>query len=107
GQKVWLMGAVMLGVIVWCVTSWYAAARTRDLDWRGKTRPAAFALLILLGGFWWYGYEFGFNAKVVHSAPAPAKASAPAASGKAGASGFGDASSADDETAEEDEESSK
>lgn len=107
GQKVWLMGAVMLGVIAWCALAWFAATRTRDLDWRGKTRPAAFILLILLGGFWWYGYEFGFEAKVPHSAPAPAKASHPAASGKAGASGFGDASSAEDETAEEDEESSK
>ncbi|STR18385.1 Phosphoethanolamine transferase CptA [Janthinobacterium lividum] len=107
GQKVWLMGAVMLGVITWCALSWYAATRTRDLDWRGKTRPAAFVLLILLCGFWWYGYEFGFEAKTVHSAAASAKASKPAASAKAGASGFGDASSADDETEEEDEESSK
>jgi len=98
GQKVWLMGAVMLGVIAWCALGWYAATRTRDLDWRGKTRPAAFVLLLLLGGFWWYGYEFGFEAKVLHGAPASAKASGPSASGKAGASGFGDASSAEDET---------
>ena len=48
-----LVYAVMLGVITWCALSWYAATRTRDLDWRGKTRPAAFVLLIVLGGFWW------------------------------------------------------
>ena len=107
GQKVWLMGAVMLGVVAWCALSWYAATRTRDLDWRGRTRPAAFTLLLLLGAFWGYGYEFGFDAKVLHSATASAKASKPAARGKAGASGFGDASSADDETDEEDDESSK
>lgn len=107
GQKVWLMGAVMLGVVAWCPLSWYAATRTRDLDWRGRTRPAAFALLLLLGAFWGYGYEFGFDAKVLHSAAASAKASKPAASVRAGASGFGDASSTDDETDEEDDESSK
>ena len=48
GQKVWLMGAVMLGVIAWCLLSWHAALRTRDLDWRGKARPAACVLLLLL-----------------------------------------------------------
>ena len=108
GQKVWLMGAVMLGVIAWCLLSWFAATRTRALDWRGKTRPAAFALLFLLGAFWLYGHEFGFNARPPHGAVALAKAAkSSAGSSKPGASGFGDASSADDEAEEDDDESSK
>ncbi len=67
GQKVWLMGAVMLGVLAWCALSWYAATRTRSLDWRGRTRPIAVALLLLLGASWWYGHEFG----VAAGAPVP------------------------------------
>ena len=77
GQKIWLMGAIMLAVIAWCALGWWAATRTRELDWTGKTRPAALALLLLLGGFWLYGHEFGFAAKVRHHVPqAAASASA-------------------------------
>ena len=49
GQKVWLMGAVMLAVVAWCLLSWYAATRTRSLDWRGKSRPAAIARVAAAG----------------------------------------------------------
>ncbi|MBB5605825.1 MULTISPECIES: phosphoethanolamine transferase [unclassified Janthinobacterium] len=77
GQKVWLMGAIMLAVIVWCALGWWAATRTRELDWTGKTRPSALGLLLLLGAFWLYGHEFGFAAKLRHHAPhATASASA-------------------------------
>jgi len=77
GQKIWLMGAIMLAVIVWCALGWWAATRTRELDWTGKTRPTALGLLLLLGAFWLYGHEFGFAAKLRHHAPhAAASASA-------------------------------
>ena len=50
GQKVWLMGAVMLGVIAWCGLAWYAATRTRELDWRGMIHyGVSFFLLEKLG----------------------------------------------------------
>ncbi|WP_300755160.1 phosphoethanolamine transferase [Janthinobacterium sp.] len=74
GQKVWLMAAIMLGMIIWCALGWWAAIRTRELDWTGKTRPTALGLLILLGAFWLYGYEFGFAAKVHPHASASAGA---------------------------------
>lgn len=62
GQKIWLMGAVMLGVLVWCGLAWYCAVRTRRLDWRGRSRPAVLVLLLLMGSLWLYGQEFGYAA---------------------------------------------
>ena len=114
GEKVWLMGGVMLGVIVWWGASYWAALRARALDWRGRTRWVALALLLLLIALWAYGYEFGIRAKPAsapHAASHPAAASArasggPSASaGSVAASGFGDGSSDDDEE-DADEDSS-
>src|SRR5471032_2951562 len=82
GAKVWLMGGVMLGVVVWWIASYRAALRARALDWRGRTRWIALALLLALIALWAYGYEFGIRAKPAsapHAASRPAAASAKAA----------------------------
>jgi glucan phosphoethanolaminetransferase (alkaline phosphatase superfamily) len=80
GQKVWLMGAVMVGVVAWWATSFSAARRTRDLDWADPSRWVALAALTIGAGVWAYGYEFGIAAKpAVLTAAAPASASAPGA----------------------------
>ena len=77
GSKVWLMGAVMLGMLAWWVAL-YIAARRAGLAWRGKSRPAALIILVVIAGFWAYGWEFGVGAK-------PASAKAPKASVSAAA----------------------
>jgi glucan phosphoethanolaminetransferase (alkaline phosphatase superfamily) len=69
GQKVWLMLAVMAGVVVWWVASWVAARRTRALDWNDGSRWVTLAALAICAAVWAYGYEFGV-------APAPAKPAA-------------------------------
>src|SRR5471030_1599424 len=99
GGKVWLMGGVMLGVIVWWGVGYWAALRARALDWHGRTRWIALALLLVLIALWAYGYEFGIRAKpasaphaAAHAAPslASASASTSASDGSVAASGFGD-----------------
>ena len=50
GQKVWLMLAVMVGVIAWWVTSFRAARKTRDLDWSDPSRWVALGALALGAG---------------------------------------------------------
>lgn len=76
GQKIWLMGAVMLGVLVWCGLAWYCAVRTRRLDWRGRSRPAVLVLLLLPASLWLYGAEFGYRASAAkNSAGKPEVAS--------------------------------
>jgi glucan phosphoethanolaminetransferase (alkaline phosphatase superfamily) len=91
GRKVWLMAAVLLGVIAWWIALQIAAQRSPQLIWRGAPRKAALLIFILLGGLWSYGREFGVHAKLapghvtasasshlVASASASASASAPA-----------------------------
>jgi glucan phosphoethanolaminetransferase (alkaline phosphatase superfamily) len=85
GRKVWLMGAVMLGVIAWWIALQIAARRSPELAWRGKSRWIVLSLLVVLAGFWTYGWEFGVRAK-----PAPKAAKASAAAKPAG-SAFGSA----------------
>jgi glucan phosphoethanolaminetransferase (alkaline phosphatase superfamily) len=70
GGKVWLMGAVMLGMLAWWIAIYIAARRGPPLAWRGKSRPAALIILVVLAGFWGYGWEFGVGAKPV-AAKAP------------------------------------
>ena len=98
GRKVWLMGAVMLGVLLWWGATFYAARQSPQLAWRGRTRWVALALLLVLGGIEEYGREFGVQAK-----PASAHAAASAASASASASA--DDSSASDEEEDADEDS--
>jgi glucan phosphoethanolaminetransferase (alkaline phosphatase superfamily) len=72
GRKVWLMAAVLLGVIGWWIAVQIAAQRSAVLTWRGKPRWATLGLLVAVLGIWAYGWEFG-----VHAAPARAAAVPP------------------------------
>ena len=100
GQKIWLMLAVMVGVVAWWILSWRAACKTRALDWNDASRWVALGALALIAAVWGYGYEFGIHAKP--SASAAARVSV-AKAAKPGASGFGDG--ADEEEAEADDSS--
>lgn len=73
GQKVWLMLAVMVGVIAWWVTSFRAARKTRELDWSDPSRWVTLAVMAFGAALWGYGVEFGIAPK-----PAPVVASASA-----------------------------
>jgi glucan phosphoethanolaminetransferase (alkaline phosphatase superfamily) len=70
GRKVWLLGAVLSGVLAWFGTSLRAAWTTRDLDWNDVSRPVVLAVLAFGAGVLGYGYKFGV---------APPPASAPVA----------------------------
>ena len=104
GSKIWLMLALMLGVLLWFASTWRVALRTRALDWADASRWVALALLAGAAALWGYGHEFGIQAKP----PAPsasASAASPAAIISIKGSGSGSASaSADDEEEEEDED---
>jgi glucan phosphoethanolaminetransferase (alkaline phosphatase superfamily) len=69
GAKIWLLGAVVAGVMAWFAGSWVAAWRTRDLDWGDVSRPVVLAVLALGTAVFAYGVEFGV-------APPPAAAAA-------------------------------
>jgi len=45
GRKAWLLGAVLIGVLLWLGSTWAAAWRTRDLDWNGRSRWLVLAVL--------------------------------------------------------------
>jgi len=76
GRKVWLMGAVMLAMAGWWIAIYIAARRSPQLAWRGKSRAAAAIILVVLAGFWLYGWEFGVRAKPASKASAAAAKSA-------------------------------
>jgi glucan phosphoethanolaminetransferase (alkaline phosphatase superfamily) len=78
GRKVWLMGAVMLGMLTWWIALYIAARRSPQLAWRGRSRLATLLTLVVVAGFWSYGWEFGVAAK-----PVAKVAKAPAASASA------------------------
>lgn len=75
GRKVWLMLAVMVGVVLWWVACWQAARRTRELDWNDASRWVTLAALAVGAALWAYGDEFGIAAtapKTIARAPLPA-----------------------------------
>jgi glucan phosphoethanolaminetransferase (alkaline phosphatase superfamily) len=85
GRKVWLMVAVLLGVIAWWIAVQIAARRSPLLTWRGKTRWITLSILVALGGLWAYGWEFGVSAKpaaLVHASASKASASEEESSGE-------------------------
>jgi glucan phosphoethanolaminetransferase (alkaline phosphatase superfamily) len=92
GQKVWLMGAVMLGVIAWFAASFGVARRTRALDWADGSRWVALAALAVGASVWAYGDEFGIAPKpavgkvasVQLAKASVSKESAPKAAGRTG-----------------------
>ena len=97
GQKVWLMLAVMLGVIAWWLMSWRAACKTRDLDWNDASRWLTLALLAALAGLAAYADEFGVRSKPPASAVHAASATHPVLASASTAAGFGDPANSDDD----------
>ncbi len=77
GSTVWLMLAVMLGVLGWWALTFKLARRARELDWNDSSRWVTIAVLVLGGAVWAYGYEFGIEGK---PGTAPAKVASASAS---------------------------
>ncbi|MHA4869100.1 phosphoethanolamine transferase [Duganella sp. PWIR1] len=80
GRKVWLMAALLLGVVAWWIGVQIAARRSPALTWRGKARWATVAVLAVLAALWAYGQQFGVRAKPAVVAVAKASRPAPASS---------------------------
>ena len=73
GSTVWLMLGVMVLVVIWWITTFQVARRTRELDWSDASRWVTLALLACGAAVWAYGYEFGIAAKPLLAArPKPA-----------------------------------
>jgi glucan phosphoethanolaminetransferase (alkaline phosphatase superfamily) len=83
GNKIWVLAVIVVAVLAWWCLTWFAAWRTRDLDWSGKSRAIIFALLAMGDATWLYGQHYGVQAS-------------PPVSASANASGA-DAGDADDE----------
>jgi glucan phosphoethanolaminetransferase (alkaline phosphatase superfamily) len=47
GNKVWLLLAIVIGVVAWWIASWKAARATHSLDWKGRSRWIVIAALAL------------------------------------------------------------
>jgi glucan phosphoethanolaminetransferase (alkaline phosphatase superfamily) len=75
GSKIWLLAVIIVLIIAWWCWTWVLAWRTRDLDWCGKSRPVAFALLLGAGTLWWYGAQYGVQPSATASASASDDAS--------------------------------
>nr|WP_314544694.1 phosphoethanolamine transferase [uncultured Massilia sp.] len=100
GSKIWLLGGVAIGVLAWFVTSWIAAWRTRDMDWRGAGLPAiaryvVLGVLALAVGVFAYGLQFGI------APPAPKAVAARAQPSAVPVKVAGKASEEDEEEKEE------
>ena len=46
GNKIWLLAGVMVAMLAWWAGSWYAAMKTRALDWRDPSRYVVLAILL-------------------------------------------------------------
>ncbi|MDB5757116.1 MAG: phosphoethanolamine transferase [Burkholderia sp.] len=55
GNKIWLLGGVILLALGWFGLSWRAAWRTHALDWRGPSRLVVCLLLSIGLALWLYG----------------------------------------------------
>ena len=60
GGKAWLLGAVLIGVLLWFGSTWVAAWRTRDLDWNDRSRWLVLAVLGAGAAVLAYGQKAGF-----------------------------------------------
>ena len=69
GSTVWLMVAVLIGVLAWWLVTFRMALRTRDLDWKDPSRWIALGVMSVAAFVLAWGYEFGIEAR-----PKPASA---------------------------------
>lgn len=70
GGKAWLLGATLIGVLLWFGSTWAVAWRTRELDWNDRSRWLVLAVLAAGSAVLAYGHKFG----VAQSGKAPAAA---------------------------------
>ena len=73
GSQVWLLGAALLAVLAWWISTWAVAWRTRALDWNDRSRWVVLAVLGSGLAVLVYSYKYGV------APPTPA-AAAPVAS---------------------------
>jgi len=59
GNKLWILLAILFGVIAWWWLTWAATRRTRDLDWTDSSRWMTLVMLAIGLCTWLYGYEIG------------------------------------------------
>ncbi|MDL2358328.1 MAG: phosphoethanolamine transferase [Pseudomonadota bacterium] len=85
GQKVWLMAAVLVGVVAWWISSFAAARGTRELDWADPSRWVALGALAIGAAVWGYGAEFGIAAKPAKPVNAKVASAAKTSAAKASA----------------------
>ena len=79
GSTVWLIIAVLFGVLAWWGVTFRMALRTRDLDWKDPSRWIALGAMSLAACVLAWGYEFGIEAR-----PKPASAIVASASASDG-----------------------
>ena len=97
GEKIWLLLAIMAGVIGWWWLTWRMARQTRAFDWNDKT-SRILTIVIMSAGFGAtaYGYNFGLE-------PPPSAASSAQAKDASDASS---PTSADEEEGDDEEDKS-
>lgn len=59
GNKVWLLGVLLVGIIGWWWSCWMASWRTRAFDWRHPSRWVVLLLSVCLSASWVYGQRYG------------------------------------------------
>lgn len=62
GARLWLMLAVLAGVVAWWAGSYRAALATTDLDWNDRSRWLVLGLLLGAAGLFAYGMHAGVGA---------------------------------------------
>lgn len=70
GSKIWLLVLVVVLIVTWWGACWIAACRTRSLDWRGKSRWLALAILAIAGGLGLYESHVGLPPPLVSASNA-------------------------------------
>jgi glucan phosphoethanolaminetransferase (alkaline phosphatase superfamily) len=68
GDRVWLLVAAMMAAVTWWATSWRAAFRAQQLDWKDDSRWITIALLSAALGTWMYEEAFGVEPVVASTA---------------------------------------
>ena len=107
GNKIWLMGLIMFGVIAWWLITFKIARRATGLDWSHRSRWVALATVAFIVGVWNYGEVFGIDKppasnKIIASSSVASQSASKLASANVSSSSKG---SVEDEEEEEEEAS--